>query len=312
MSSSTFSSKAEWKVILFVLAVLLATEVTMRLAFTRLSQDLVHVQQIPEKIDRLSAGSGTRILFLGNSITREGIDIEQFEDEVAADEPVTVEEVYPDDTSITEWLYGFLHFIDLPNKNLDLLLICFAEDQLQDRPTIDVRRLAHNYSDWSTALATFRDEAFSIDQRVEFVLSKLWMSFAKAERVQKRILDTFIPYYRITARRINNSFAQPAVKSPVAAPSKPTYRRLERLLDALQSRGVAMMVFAFPVGKEYSIDPGLEQRLGESNVPLFDARNIAGITRKNFPDGYHMDQAAAQLVTKRVSKQVTDWLRDHE
>lgn len=310
MSLSTFSSNSEWKVWFVVLAVLVATEVTMRGALTHLSQDLVHIQQIPESIDRLSVGEEPRLLFLGNSITREGLDLSELKTELDSVKSLTIEEIYPDDTAITEWLYGYIHFLDLPKNDLELLIICFAEDQLQDRPTIDVRRLAYNYSDWSTTLATFQDESFTLDQKAEFILARLLVSFANAERVQKRIMDYLIPFYRSTARRINSSLVNPVTDSEARPLTYPTYRRLQKLLDVLEARDVDLMVFAFPVGKSYEIDSGLEQMLQKNSVSLVDARHVAGISPENFPDGYHMDKFAAKLMSRVVSTQIKDWLKD--
>lgn len=311
MNSSTFNSESEWKVWVVVLTILVASEVAMRGALTHLSQDLVHIQQIPEKIERLSAGDEPRVLFLGNSITREGIDIAEFEALLGPVGPVTVAGIYPDDTSITEWLHSYIHFLDIPKKDLELLIICFAEDQLQDRPTIDVRRLAYNYSDWSTALATFRDESFNLDQKAEFILARLWASFANAERVQKRIMDYVVPYYRSTAPRINSAIAKPNSNGQ-ANTLTPTYRRLQKLISVLQTREVGLLVVAFPVGKSYEINGSLEQLLRKNHVFFIDARKVTGITPENFPDGYHMDKSAARLITKVISTQVTNWLNHHK
>jgi hypothetical protein len=311
MNSSISSSESEWKVWVVVLAVLAGTEVTMRATLTHLSQDLVHITQIPEMIDRLATGEEPRVLFMGNSITREGIDITELESTLESVRPITVAEIYPDDTTITEWLYSYIHFLDLPKKDIELLIICFAEDQLQDRPTIDVRRLASNYSDWSTAGATFRDESFTLDQIAEFILARHWMSFAHAERVQKRIMGYAVPFYRSTAKRINSALAKAADDGEIRPMSPPAYRRLQKLISVLQARDVDLLVFAFPVGKSYEIDDGLEELLRKSGVSLIDARKVVGITPKNFPDGYHMDESAAQLMTRAVSTRLTDWLNHH-
>jgi hypothetical protein len=306
MSSSTFNSKHEWKVALFVLGVLLATELGIRLAYTRLSNDLVHIQQIPARIERLSAGSGTRILFLGNSLTREGINRELFERKLAETTAVTVEEVYPDDTAIVEWLYGYLHFVDQNKKQLDVLLICFAEDQLLDRPSIDVRRLASSYSDANTTALIFQQELLSFDQRAEFMLARAWMSFANAERVQKRILDNLIPYYRSSARRINSTFVK---QGSTKQRDQATYRRLHQLVAAAKSQDIDLIFFAFPVGNDYDLDLKLRQQLLASGASLVDARHLAGISLENFPDGYHMDEPASRLMTEHVAEQVIHWLQ---
>ncbi len=305
MSSSTFSSKSEWKVWAVVLTVLVTAEVLLRGLLPHLSQDIVHIQQIPQSIESLSNYQGTRVLFLGNSITRNGIDLQQFERQLKGSRPTMVEAIYPDDTAIVEWLYAYIHFLELPEKKVDELIIGFAEDQLLDRPTIDVRRLAANYSDWSTMLTTFQQEDLSLGQQAEFVLARLWVSFANAERVQKRLLDYLIPYYRQTAGRINASLAMPANHKGNSVSHTPTYRRFQRLLGLLKDRNVNLIVLAFPVGEDYQLDPGLEHVLQTYKIPLTDVRSLPGIGPENFPDGYHMDHQAAQIMTTAVAKQVS-------
>lgn len=305
MNSSTFSSESEWKVWVVVLVVLVTAEIALRSLLPHLSQDIVHIQQIPKSAEQLSNSQGTRILFLGNSITRNGIDINRFEEQLKSHRPVAVAEIYPDDTAVTEWLYAYLHFFELPDRKLDQLIICFAEDQLQDRPSVDVRRLAANYSDWSTMLTTFQQEKLTLEQRVEFVLAKLWVSYANAERVQKRLLDYLLPYYRQTAGIINSSLARPDNPKDVEAKPSPTYLRLKRLIELVEAKNIDLIVFAFPVGKSYDLEPGLEELLRAHDIPFHDVRNLAGLEPENFPDGYHMDGEAAQLMTTAVGKQVT-------
>ena len=305
MCLSISNSRVEWKVVFSVIAVLLVTEGLLRAVHTRLSHDLVHIQELPVKLERLSHGTGTRMLFLGNSLIREGIIIELFRREMAAFGPVTVEQAYPDDTAVLEWLNAYRHLVAKPGNQIDVLVVGFAENQLQDRAAIDVRRLAHNYAGWHSTAEIFREESFSFDQRIEFALARFWKSFANAERVQKRILDQLIPYYRTTASRVNNSFTPTALPAKVRAP---TYRRLQKLIDAVHADRANLVVIAVPVGKAYAIDPRLLKLLESNQVSLIDARNIAGITANSFPDGYHMDEAAARLMTRLVVEQLSDQL----
>lgn len=306
MNSSTFSSESEWKVWTVVLAVLVAAEIALRGLLPHLSKDIVHLQQVPDRIEHLSNSEGARVLFLGNSITREGIDIKQFEDQLEIHRAFAVAEIHPDDTAIAEWFYAYLHFLELPERNIDELIICFAEDQLQDRPSINVRRIAANYSDWGTMLNAFQEEELSLDQQAEFILARLFVSFAYAERIQKRLLDYLIPYYRKTAGIINTSLQDPTNHGEGLTSSHPTYRRLQRLIGLLEARKVNCMVFAFPIGTNYELDPGLEQLLKTHRISFDDVRDLQGIGSKNFPDGYHMDESAAQIVTTAVAKKVSE------
>jgi len=278
--------------------VLVTTEGVMRVARTQLSNDLVHIQEIPERIDRLSRGKGTRILFLGNSLTREGIDIEQFRREMESTAAVTVEQVYPDDTGIIEWVHVFEHFVTKRSSELDVVILGFAQTQLQDGGPINVRRLAHNYTDWKAATEIFREEDFSFDQRVEFTLARYSTAFANAGRVRKRIFDSTVPYYRTSAARVNTSIQS---AGHAERQEQPTYRRLQKLIRLVQATEAKLVVVAYPVGKPYTLDAGLTELLDTIGGPWIDARNLPGITRDNFPDGYHMDASAAAIFTRHLA-----------
>lgn len=65
--------KTEWKVLASLVAILLVLEVGMRAFETRLSKDIAHLRGLPEAAERLKAGDGYKILIVGNSLARHGI-----------------------------------------------------------------------------------------------------------------------------------------------------------------------------------------------------------------------------------------------
>ena len=89
-----------------------------------LSNDIAHINSIDE-----IAGSRNDIIFLGNSLTRHGIDKNQIRKSLSNNSHIGY--IYPDDTSIIEWYYIFKsYFVDKNNVPNDIVIL-FATDQLR-------------------------------------------------------------------------------------------------------------------------------------------------------------------------------------
>src|SRR5262245_55287376 len=116
MNSYTSNSRHEWKVVLAVLLVLMGAESGTRLFESNLSKDIIHLQsfkQIAQDIHRESLNNRTTILFLGNSMTREGVDVEAFKQciEQPSSKECFVTRIMPDNTALADWYYAYKHFL---------------------------------------------------------------------------------------------------------------------------------------------------------------------------------------------------------
>ena len=129
MTSSTSSSRFDWKVLSSIIAVLAAVELCLYFFEDRLSLDLQHIKHIPGIVEELREGDGERILFLGNSLTRAGIQA----DTVAATwakrgmSNTTIRLIYPDDTTLSDWFYLFRRFVEPADTRLSFV---FADDNI--------------------------------------------------------------------------------------------------------------------------------------------------------------------------------------
>ena len=82
-----------------------------------LSKDIAHINSIDE-----IAGSRNDIIFLGNSLTRHGIDKNQIRKSLSNSSHIGY--IYPDDTSIIEWYYIFKsYFVDKNNVPNDIVIL---------------------------------------------------------------------------------------------------------------------------------------------------------------------------------------------
>lgn len=295
MSSSTSSSSGEWRVIVAVIACLVAVEVGVRAGREQLSLDLAHIGSLDRTAARLSDGRPPRVLFLGNSLTRRGIDAELAREAFGE----SVGFAYPDDTRISEWEYLFRRYVVRPGRRLDLVVIGFATNHLADDPPAEPRRLARYYTDWSDAPDVFGRDATDLDARVEFLLARHWVAFGEAERVRQRVLAALVPSYRESAQRMNRETGGDD-RALATAPAAREYRRLARLVQDIRSCGAEAVVVAMPVPGGYELQDGLVAAVERSGATFIDARDVGHFRDDDFPDGYHMGPDAARVFTRRL------------
>ena len=128
MRSSTSSSREELRVLVALGLLLLAAEAGIRSVGSSISLDLEHIGGIPAIAEEFGQGDELRVLFLGNSLTRAGLNPEAFELEAASQGlgPLRIAHIYPDDTTISEWPHVFKHFFVDPDLLPDVLVVGFA------------------------------------------------------------------------------------------------------------------------------------------------------------------------------------------
>lgn len=291
----------EWRVVLVVLAALGLSEAAFRLAGHRLSKDVEHLQALPLLAERLTQTSspGPKILFLGNSLTRYGVD----EGEVAAvfraecGTSPSLLKIVPDNTALADWYYIYRNLFAGQKPALDVLVIGFEGGHLRDAPSRHPDRLAQYYCDWSDWADLCRFDLPDFESRAAFLLAKCSASFGNRDRVTRRVFDALIPGYRGGMEQINATLRQTA-----QAETPPRYERLRKLLELAERDGVHVVLAAMPVPEPYEFDAELLSLVHQSAVRLLDLRQVDSITRERFFDGLHMDATAAQAYSRTLAR----------
>ena len=141
MSSSTSNSKNEFKVCLAVLVLLVLLECLVRVSQNRLSLDLVHLSTMQAVAQSFRASTAGKVLFLGNSLTREGVSLEIIKKSfsVGSLNSVNWQKVYPDDTRIGDWYYLYQNLFYRTGDTPDVLVVSFIRNQVADEAVIQPR-----------------------------------------------------------------------------------------------------------------------------------------------------------------------------
>jgi lysophospholipase L1-like esterase len=312
MSSSTSSFRTELKVVALVLLVLAGSELFVRLRESALSLDVQHIRRIPSIAEELMSGEGKRLLFLGNSMTRNGVDVSIVEEELRAQgltAPLRIERVYPDATGLAEWYYAFNHYFVDAGRQPDVLIIGFAANDLSDNRAPQPSRLAQYYTGARDVPEVFAHDVKDFEARAEFLLSKLSASFANRTRIRERTLDLFVPYYRESAQEINR--AQQAMKKKGGTlVAVLTYERLERLGRLAASQGVRVILVAMPQREPYQLDPQLQPTIERTGMIFIDAHTSPGLSSTAFVDEMHLSTDGAAVYSRHLARLLASPLRD--
>lgn len=290
----------EPRVVLCLLALLGAGETGMRLYEGRLSKDVRHLETFEELAARISAppqAGETRVLFLGNSLTRYGVDVAEFTRAVAVSgrEVVRVERLMPDNTAVADWYYAYRSYFADCHRAPDVLVIGFAGGHLHDAPSRHPERLARYYCRLSHLPELCRRDLLTVEDRTGFALAGLSSLLCNRDRLESRALDLLIPGYREGIQELNRRLAQEPLS---AGRLPPTFHRLRELLALARGQGVEVILAAMPVPSAYDLPPELGNIADEFGVGLIDCRRVPGVAPEMFPDGLHMDARAARLYTR--------------
>jgi len=296
MSLFTFSS--ELKVIAAVALVFGAVELGIRGIEADLSIDMKHIHAIPSIVESLDRQPAPHMVFLGNSLTRVSIQPEAIE-EVWPTAP-SMARIYPDDTTLLDWHYVYQRYLGKVKSGPNLIVVSFVRSQLDDSQELHIDRLGSHFAGFQFARELFEHDVHKLGDRMEFMLAGVFRTMANRERVQYRVLAS-IPGYKELADAVN--YRVRAKASETASPSRgPFYTRLHRFLSTVRTRGDKVLFVAIPLPRPYKVAPELRDTIRRGGGDLIDMQGAEPFTGQDFPDGYHLSEAAAPRFSRALGR----------
>lgn len=309
MSSSTSSSNHEGKVLLVVALVLVAGEVGAH-ALSRTFSDVQRREQIPETVAQIGEAASPRILFLGNSLTRRGVSLNAFREQLGK-HGITVGgawKVCPDDTTLRHWYYVFeRHFAGPPPaRSPDYVVVSFVGNALADQVESRTRRLALNVEGARQISHVLRHDLESLDEAGYFLASHWSKAIAHQPEVKDGILRRIVPYYREETERLNwvhheHRAKTPATDASAAGTAQLTYHGLGQFLDMLKANDCHGVFCLMPLPGEQPLDLRLVETIESAGMTFGDCRGLRVRTQGHYPDEYHMDPTAAGIYSRAVA-----------
>ncbi|MDY0171047.1 MAG: hypothetical protein RBS80_31195 [Thermoguttaceae bacterium] len=316
MSSFTFSSNPERKVLLSVALVLAATEVGTHV-FSRGFSDVQHRNQIPAIASSLGNAPPPRILFLGNSLTRQGVSLKSFADQLRRHDVQVggIFKVCPDDTTLRHWHYVFEgHFGNrFGGQAPDYVIVTFVRDHLSDQVDQRTRRMALNVAGMPQVVEVLCRDVRSLDEGAYFFAAHYLKAIAHQPEIKDGILRRLIPHYHAEIQRLNEMQRTCRAKNRVPGPTRPeearfTYDQLEQFVSMLHENHCHGVFCLMPLPGEQSLDANLVKTIESRGMTFLDLRDLASHTEGHYSDGYHMDAVAADIYSRAVADALTERL----
>jgi hypothetical protein len=310
MSSFTSNFRSEGRVLLTLLAVAVGMEVALRVTSASLSTDISQIRGIPAIASAMASARGRSVLFLGNSLTKAGLDAPAVCAELRCPDgsPMVCDRVSPDDTTVLDWYYLVRHYFD-EGRAPSYLVVGYARGQLEDRTPIQPGRIAANFGGWSSAAEMWKTDLTTLSERFSYLLASSSYLFSEPrERVQVWVLRLLIPDYRKVANSVNEAAQRREAQLRGAEPEQ--YSRLSRLLALCAERGVRVVFVAMPVRSNYRLDPGLQAVLDRGSAGFIDLRQIEGVDKESFVDNLHLTPSGKSLYSRALGRQLRAVIAD--
>jgi hypothetical protein len=287
--------------ILFTIALtVMLLEITIRILENDLSGNRNHINDIPNIVDQFSKDQRPSILFLGNSLINESVDVNQLS--ASLNNSFHLNKITPDGTSIWDWSMITKNQLSDSNPELDYLVIGFAWGLLNDDYQPNPSRLGGYFaklSDLSLLMKYGMDEFAQIS---EFFLGWTSKLFVNREAVRNKVLASLIPHYEQFVRAQNQAGApdDTAQVAPHRAP-KTDYKMLNRLIDQLDKDGVKLIAIAMPIEAGYEVSEDLSQLLKKRAYLYMDYRNLFQAESGMYKDGFHLNEKGREAFTNSLT-----------
>lgn len=299
----------EARVISVVLGTLILLEFALSFSLSSLSIDHSHIMSMREVGDSMRLDSRPKILVLGNSQARRGIDKdilsrklrEEFGTEFAFYQFV------PDGGTISDWRFGWDKFFsDGRLGNSSIVLICGGSGHLDDRAA-DPKQIGSNYVGAIDLLPVMFEEFSTTENRLQLVASWASLCYSNGFRVQRRLRETLFPRYRLAAQAINEQSKKTSRQRNGNETKEEGLEQLSRFVGARTNEGLRVVVINTPNFLPYSPPVDIDTIISDAGGSYFDFRYVKEIDDSCFIDPYgtdpfHLNDRGAAIFTSRLAQ----------
>ncbi len=296
----------KWIVLATILLVFLALEAVTRTKLFHASKDLSRFEKYPERARALCALPGEHVVFVGNSLTGEGVDPDQFGTQLGVNAGLFV----ADASHINTWYWLIRHEFYRQGIAPEVMIFNFYANSLDDGRRLELGRLAQFFTDRRDWSELFTHDVTSLEPRAEFILSSFWATYAVRDRIKERALD-LVPDFQDFAADMNAvNYAHEAQRIPSGPKARPTYLALERTMEDAKAHGVRLLFVAFPTQppagetSPYAIADDLRREIQNAGELLLDLRVVPQLEKRHYRDDVHLNAEGRTIYTRFLAEQV--------
>lgn len=292
---------------LVVLAIIGCMEATTRCVLAPASNDYRSFATYPGKAAALDGSPGLRVAVVGNSTARSGVDGDSLGRLMTAalGRPVTAGLFVADSAEVTTWHFMLRRFFWRPKLRADVVVLLYYGDGLFDSREPEIGRLAQFFSTAADIPELFRGYLPSLGQRIEYLASAWWMTYAARDRLRERVLKAVVPDHARYSRRVNDW--QYAHRPTAAAASQPGFQKLARLLAEARANGMQVVVVALPTApsRRDEVPKTLIETVEQAGMTFLDNRVMPGLPPDLFPDGLHLADEGKAIYTPLLAAELS-------
>jgi hypothetical protein len=299
--------RLELKVLLVVAIVVLGVEFGLRAVGNRLSRNERHIAEFPALSKEATTAARPRILLLGNSLVRLGIDEAVLKEDLAKQGVAvgSVTKMVPDMSTSLDWYAAYRTYFTA-EQHPDIVIVSSFAHHYNDGEPVDARVLGWHFSCWADVPELFRCDIRGFGDRAEFLLSHVSAIYGMRKEVL-HVMEKIIPNYVQGAYRVNESaraLAATRAAGRTVTPPKPTYNRLSRFMALLRQQHVSAIFVAMPPDTKW--DPQLPDAVKAGGMEFLDCREVPGIMPGHFSDGYHLSPEGARIFTRYLCQRLVE------
>ncbi len=280
---------------------------------------------IGARAQNLMRQNGSKIVFVGNSATEEGVDMEQFGREIAAQNgtkngavPLHLTFCTAVDSNVKDWHWMLERNYFRPRRRADLFVVTWFSATLGDGPVVNRGRLAQFFTtprDWP---AVFQTDVTTLDERADFVFSYASILFAMREITQEKLLRLSAPGYQNYAQQLNDTTRKQVEARELAAAraeesSRHQWQALRRLLQKARQNQAKLCFVAYPrrdARYAYSIDSQMVISIRQAGMTFLDLRHTASLSPGDYSDSIHLNAAGKAKWTRHLARTLQPMISD--
>ena len=298
----------EFKTIIGLIIIIILIEITVRSFEERLSGNIKHIYSIASITSKIS-NNNSSLVFLGNSLTNNAIDLNLIESSINSINNQTIQalKITPDGTALADWYCIYQNKIHSGSNHPSTIAIGFAWGLLSDQQPINPTRLGGFFCN-ADDISHLDDTGLTNHREIlRFLAGSMSHVYVNREAIRNKVLESLIPHYKTITQNINQQ-ENDNHNTVQDEKNQYTYSLLTKLINSIKSTGNKVILIAMPVIEPYHLDDKLLEATNNLNVPLLDLRNTRAISNDMFKDGIHLNSIGGTKFSIQLAKLISPYL----
>lgn len=280
--------------------IFLGLEVSSPMILARLShteQRITVEMKAAKQLRPLSANGRPTVLFVGNSLLLEGVQMDKLQEQTPEYE---VSRYDVEQTHYLDWYFGLRRLLQEGSKP-SVIVVTLATDQLASRFTLD-EAFAHRQMSTRDFPRVVREAHLDRTTATTYFFAH-WSNWqADKGFIRQCVMIIAIPNFRELAAHIADH--GPHVNDPAVLIGA-AQQRLPELAELSRQYGVQIVLLVPPALRP---DHSSEiQQIGEkTGVPVWVLSPPGDFPPSYFRDGFHLNTVGSGIFTARLSKQLSE------